>query len=193
MIIDVKPVELESERLLYKPMSLAHATPTYLGWLNDEEVNRYLEVSKENRLEELEAYIRHSVDHKIFFWAIHLKENGKHIGNIKIDPIHKKHGTGEYGILMGDKAQWGKGYAKEASLTVIDFCFGSMNLRKMTLGVVADNLPAVKLYENMGFITEGHYQKHAMYNGKYCDVLRMALFNPDYDEQDQPKRTAQKF
>ena len=40
--------------------------------------------------------------------GIHLKENCKHIGNIKIDPINKKHGTGEYGIMMGDKDEWGK-------------------------------------------------------------------------------------
>jgi len=180
MINDVCVCELESARLLFKPMQMEHATQEYISWLNDAAVNKYLEVRKENFIHELEAYIKDAIDKKIFFWAIHLKENGKHIGNIKIDPINKTHGTGEYGIMMGDKDQWGKGYGKEASLAIIDFCFDKMNLRKMTLGVVEDNVAAVKLYENIGFIVEGNYKNHAVYQGKYCNILRMAIFNPSY-------------
>lgn len=180
MIKDIAVCELESARLIYKPVVPQHATAEYISWLNDAEVNKYLEVKKENTLNELEEYIQNTVDKKIFFWAIHLKKNGKHIGNIKIDPINKKHGTGEYGIMIGDKTEWGKGFAKEASYAIIDFCFNKMNLRKMTLGVVEENIPAVKLYEKMGFSIEGNYKKHAMYNGVYSNILRMAIFNPLY-------------
>lgn len=180
MITDILHCELESERLLLTPVKMQHATQEYISWLNDSEVNKYLEVKKENSLDELKEYIKDSIDKKIFFWAIHVKENDKHIGNIKIDPINKRHGIGEYGIMMGDKSEWGKSYAKEASFAVIDFCFNKMNLRKMTLGVVEDNVSAVKLYENLGFVVEGNYRKHAVYDGIYCNVLRMALFNPFY-------------
>ena len=76
---------------------------------------------------------------KIFFWAITLKESGKHIGNIKIDPISQKHERGEYGIMMGDRSEWGKGYAREASEAVIRFCFETLKLRKVTLGVLTAN------------------------------------------------------
>lgn len=178
MINEVLICELESDRLLYKPMEMKNATLEYLNWLNDIEVNKYLEVKKENNLGELEVYIRDAIVKRIFFWAIHLKENGKHIGNIKIDPINKKLGTGEYGIMMGDKCEWNKGYAKEASLAIIDFCFNKMKLRKMTLGVVENNIAAVKLYESIGFITERNYSKCGVYDGVYCNILRMALFNP---------------
>ena len=180
MIQDVSLCELESARLNYKPVVIQHATKDYIGWLNDAEVNKYLEVKKENTIDELKEYIQDTVEKKIFFWALHLKKNGKHIGNIKIDPINKKHGTGEYGIMIGDKNQWGKGFAKEASFAIIDFCFNKMNLRKITLGVVEDNIQAVKLYQKIGFIIEGNFKKHAVYNGVYCNILRMAIFNPSY-------------
>ena len=180
MIKDLTICTLESERLFYKPVDMLYATDRYVSWLNDTDVNKYLEVKKENTIEELREYIQDTLQKKVFFWAIHLKENGKHIGNIKIDPINKKHGTGEYGIMMGDKDEWGKGFAKEASNAIIDFCFNRMNLRKMTLGVVEDNVPAVKLYEKIGFITEGNYKKHALYGGVYSNILRMAIFNPSY-------------
>jgi ribosomal-protein-alanine N-acetyltransferase len=82
---------------------------------------------------------------------------------------------------MGDKKEWGKGYAKEASKTIVDYCFGPAGIRKITLGVVEDNVNAVKLYEKLGFAVEGRYRKHGFYAGKFCNVLRMALFNPEFE------------
>lgn len=68
--------------------------------------------------------------------GITLKENGKHIGNIKIDPISKRHGTGEYGILIGDRNTWGKGYAAEATIGILKYCFQELGLRRITLEVI---------------------------------------------------------
>ena len=158
-------------------MDLSFASDAYVSWLNDPEVNEYLEVPKENSLEDLKQYLKSTIDAKILFWAIVKKEDGKHIGNIKIDPINKKHGYGEYGILMGDKSEWGKGFAKEASQTIINFCFNTLSLRKVNLGVVAGNDAAVNLYKKLDFITEGVYKHHVKVGNNYCDVIRMAIFN----------------
>ena len=171
---------LESERLLYRPVSLTHLSQDYVDWLNDIEVYRYLETGGNYTWAMLESFLQSVERSEMLFWAIHLKSNDQHIGNIKIDPVNTKHGLGEYGILMGRKSEWGKGYAKEASLRIIDFCFRELGLRKITLGVVKDNVAAVELYRKMGFETEGVYRHHAMYDGRYCDVLRMAVFNPAF-------------
>ena len=104
---------------------------------------------------------------------------GATLDSIKIDPINYRNRVGEYGILMGDRTEWRKGYAKEATLTIINYCFsGNENLRKITLGVVEDNITAVKLYEDIGFEIEGRYKHHAYHDSKWCNVLRMAIFNP---------------
>jgi RimJ/RimL family protein N-acetyltransferase len=151
--------------------------------MNDAEVNQFLESGGNYTIEQLEAYLQSVVEKEnMFFWAIHIKENDEHIGNIKIDPINKKHGHGEYGILMGAKKYWGKGYAKEASLTIINYCFNETGLRKMTLGVVEKNKAAVELYKKLGFEVEGIYKKHGIYNGEYCDIFRLALFNSSFKE-----------
>ncbi len=85
--------------------------------------------------------------------------------------------------MMGRRSEWGKGYAKEASNKVINFCFQKLHIRKITLGVVADNAAAVALYKKMGFVIEGVYKKHGFYDNKYCDTFRMALFNPLFEEK----------
>lgn len=168
---------IETERLLLKPMHTKFITENYLHWMNDSDVCKFLETDIPYSEVELQDFVNSMIAKKILFWAITLKHNGSHIGNIKIDPINKKHLIGEYGILMGDRNNWGKGYAKEASKSVISYCFESLNLRKITLGVIKDNVAAVKLYESLGFEEEGIYRMHGIYAGKYCDAIRMALFN----------------
>lgn len=168
---------IETERLLLKPMHTKFITENYLHWMNDLDVCKFLETAIPYSEVELQDFVNSMIAKKILFWAITLKHDGSHIGNIKIDPINKKHLIGEYGILMGDRNNWGKGYAKEASKSVISYCFESLNLRKITLGVIKDNVAAVKLYESLGFEEEGIYRMHGIYGGKYCDAIRMALFN----------------
>ena len=174
------PPVLESERLLYVPVSMQHLSQDYVDWLNDKDVYRFLETGGNYSLTMLQDFLLATEAAPKLFWAIHIKENNLHIGNIKIDPINEKHGFGEYGIMMGRKTEWGKGYAFEASQRIINFCFEQLNLRKINLGVVADNTSAVQLYKKLGFNTEGLYKKHAQYDGEYRDILRMAIFNSEY-------------
>lgn len=179
----MKAQTLLSERLLLRPLSLEHLSQDYVAWLNDSEVNMYLDSGEGYTIQMLQDYLLNVVKNDIYFWAVHIKETNIHIGNIKIDPINQKHGYGEYGIMMGRKTEWGKGYAKEATELVIDYCFSTLQLRKINLGVVVDNTAAVALYDKLGFQIEGVYKKHGLYNGKYCDSLRMAIFNPNWNDE----------
>jgi ribosomal-protein-alanine N-acetyltransferase len=172
---------LTTDRLYLEAVSAKHCTQEYCDWLNDAEVNKYLETGTfPYSIEQLADYINSYAKAKnIIFLAVHLKENGKHIGNVKIEPINLIHGTAEYGILIGDKSSWKKGFAKEASTAVFNHCFKTLNLRKITLGVIEDNNDAVVLYQKMGFVIEGNYHKHVYCDGEYRNVVRMALFNPN--------------
>lgn len=177
----MKAPVLESDRLICKPLSLKHHSQEYVDWMNDPDVNRYLESGGDYTTEKLYSFLEDVEKKEILFWAIHLKSNGKHIGNIKIDPVIEKYGLAEYGIMMGRKSEWGNGYAGEATRRIIDYCFDEMGIRKITLGVVIDNKAAYGLYKKLGFRTEGIYKYHTLHEGKYCDVARMAIFNPDVD------------
>lgn len=177
-----KNIELESERLILRPLSKIHLSNEYVSWLNDYDVNRFLETGGNYTKNKLQSFLQKIESLEILFWAIHLKKDSSHIGNIKIDPIDLKHKYGEYGILIGDKTQWGKGFAKEATLKVIDYCFSKeVDLRKINLGVNSKNVSAINLYQNIGFITEGILKKHIITGYGYDDVIRMAIFNSNYE------------
>lgn len=175
----MKPPDISTPRLELHPLDTSYCTPAYVAWMNDPEVYKFLDTRGNYTLGQLKHYLEDVESRQIYFWAIVLKDGHKHIGNIKIDPVSTTHGFGEYGILMGDRLEWGKGYAKEASSAVISFCFDQLKLRKITLGVVKDNIAAVELYKKMGFQTEGVYKQHVIYDGQVYDVLRMALFNQE--------------
>ena len=168
-------IDLESERLIFKRVSIEHVSSNYVSWINDPEVNMYLETKGNYTLDLLKSYIEEQYNKEIYFWAIHLKSSNKHIGNIKIDPINEDLNSGEYGILMGDRLNWGKGYAKEATLRIVRYCFEDLGLSKITLGVIQDNINAVKLYEKIGFTIDEVKKNVGVYNNKLCNSLRMSL------------------
>lgn len=171
----MKNIDLESDRLIFKRVSSEHITIDYVSWINDPLVNMYLELKGNYTIDLLKTYIEHQYSNEVYFWAIHLKGSDKHIGNIKIDPINLQHNSGEYGILMGDKSNWGRGYGKEASLRILEYCFEELKLSKITLGVVQDNANAVKLYEKIGFETYEVKNNVGIYNNKLSNSLRMSI------------------
>lgn len=183
-----KLIELSSERLIYEPLSLKHLSNNYVKWLNDKHVNRYMESGGDYSIKKLEKYLINQERKKMFFWAIKLKKNGKHIGNIKIDPICKKNESGEYGIMIGDKSEWGKGYGAESSKRIIKYCFDDLNLFKINLGVNIKNQKAIKLYESLGFVEYIDQNETSikntirMYKSKYTRkiVLGTAQFGMEY-------------
>ena len=73
----------------------------YLDWLNDPEVNQYLETRwYPQSLESIRSFVesmRNSTDS--FLFAI--EQNGKHIGNIKIGPIHNIYKHADVSCFIG--------------------------------------------------------------------------------------------
>ena len=166
---------LETERLILKPLNSHFISQDYVNWMNDEKVNRHLESGGDYTLEKLTAYLKEAEDNPKYFWAINLKETNQHLGNIKIDPIDLNLLWGEYGIMIGDRNVWGKGIAKEASKTVIDFCFKKLNLNQINLGVKKNNLKAISLYEKLGF----KINPQSTPKTTTAEFYRMSFINPN--------------
>ncbi|MCA6478110.1 MAG: GNAT family N-acetyltransferase [Chitinophagaceae bacterium] len=173
---------LKGDRTILKPLSKSFCNQKYLSWLNDPEVYKYLSSGGDFTMKQLVNFVREKSFEDIFFWAIIVKENNNHIGNIKIDKIDKNDLHGEYGIMIGDKSVWGMGYAAEVSKIVIDFCFNVVGLKEIRLGVHKENIPAIKLYQKLGFsIVSPHSISEAdPISSKY--YLRMTLGNLSFCE-----------
>jgi [ribosomal protein S5]-alanine N-acetyltransferase len=170
-------MRLEGERIYLTPLTEEDATDEYLSWLRDPEVMRGIVTEGYNK-ERLKDYI--SIRGKnpfTVFNKIILKENETHIGNIKLDFHDAKANVSELGLLIGNKNYWGKGLGHEACRLMIDYGFNHQQLSKIWLAVYGNNMAAIKLYKNLGFIIEGILKSHVFSDGVLQDKYLMAIFN----------------
>ena len=168
---------LESERLLLRPVELADVNETYRSWMNDPAVMQYTESRfQTHSLEQIRQYVESvQADASSRFFAIVEKQSGKHIGNIKIGHIHPVHRHGDVGIIIGDKASWGKGYATESLQLVAGFAGRELKLHKLTAGIYANNLGSLQAFLKAGFVLEGRFASHWFCDGEYVDGLQVGL------------------
>lgn len=172
---------LSTERLVLKLMEQADETDI-IRWRNDREVTESLFSSRGITISEhrnwFDSYVKSG--NRIEFMVIK-KDDGKKIGTIGLSNIDHRNQKAEYGILLGEKDEWGKGYAKEASIAIINYGFEELNLMKIYLRVFKDNTAAVNLYKKLGFVEEGILRKEYYKNGRFKDVLPMSVLREEWD------------
>ncbi len=164
-----------SERIYLRELNLDDATPKYCGWLNDTEVNKYLE-TKYATIEDLKQYIKEKNEAtNCLFFGIFDKKNNKHIGNLKLEPIDFKKKKAKFGILIGDKDYWNKGIGTEATRLIVNYAFNNLNMEEIELGVISKNKVAIRIYEKIGFKIEKINRKTGYHEGVLYDEFIMGI------------------
>src|ERR1017187_1062663 len=112
--------------------------------------------------------------------AICLSPGGEHTGNIYLRPINLVSRNAVLGLFIGEKAYRGRGLGRQALSAVLQHAFRELGLTRVYFEVLADNAPAIKLYESAGFKTEGHLRRHVFKEGGFKDVLVMGMLAEDF-------------
>jgi [ribosomal protein S5]-alanine N-acetyltransferase len=172
---------LEGKKIYLRAISLSDVTEEYLSWLNDEETTRGLASGVfPSTIEELQRFVEGVVSNKnIVMFAICDHSDDKHIGNIKLDNFDWVSRTCELGLLIGNKNYWGKGIGSEVCRLTLEYAFSDLNIRKVSLAVYENNPAAIRLYEKLGFVTEGQLRKHVFEGGTYYDKFYMGIFREE--------------
>jgi len=100
-----------------------------------------------------------------------------HVGLYKID--HRVR-SAEFAIVIGDRSVWGRGIGRACSRFAIEYGFGELNLRRISLRVLETNERALNLYRSLGFVDEGRLRQAHWQHGTFVDVLIMGLLIEDY-------------
>ena len=74
-------------------------------------------------------------------------ENNEPVGLVGLYNINWIHRFCEIGLYIGDEDARGKGFATEAGRLIEKYAQDYLNLRKIKLSVVADNIAALKLWQ----------------------------------------------
>ena len=178
---------LIGERIYLRGVEKRDLSGEYFQWLNDYEVTRYLESGVfPNSQESMEAYYQARItSSNEVFLAIILKEKDRHIGNVKLGPINWVHRFAEFGIMVGARDCWSKGYGTEATLLFMDYAFKRLNLNKVILGVISEHEAAVQVYEKIGFLKEGRITNYYIIDGDYKDKTIMGITAKEFYEKNK--------
>lgn len=175
----VRPV-LTSERLTLRPMTITDATDAYVQWLNDTTVNRYSEYRfvTHTRASACAHLERVCVDEQSHFFAIILRDGGRHVGNAKLGPVDPHHARASFGIMIGERDVWGKGCATEVLTLLERYAFVTLGLHKLTAGAVAENVGSIRMLEKRGFVVEGRRRDHFRDGERFLDVIEFGKCAP---------------
>ena len=170
------------EKVYLRPLEKKDLNERYLSWLNDPEVTRYLETGIfPSTMDQLEKYYQQvSGSSSQVILAIIDKDSDEHIGNVKLGPINWVHRKAAFGIMIGEKKFWAKGFGTEATRLIIEYGFFRLNLHRIYLGVFAEHKGAIRSYEKVGFKIEGCMREDLFQDGQYKDHLWMGLLRSEY-------------
>lgn len=101
------------------------------------------------------------------------------------------HQSAWFWIGIGEADYRSKGYGTDATRLTIAYAFRELGLYRVQLGVFSYNVRAKRVYEKVGFVTEG-VQRSALYrDGQRHDVIGMGILRPEWEAQQQAALTAE--
>lgn len=112
-------------------------------------------------------------------FAIELDAREEPAGFTHLTNINGTNCSADFGIVIGEPALHGKGIGTEATRLTIDYAFDTLNLERIELRVAEFNAAARRIYEKLGFVTEGRLRRAAYVAGKSVDVIVMGLLRQD--------------
>lgn len=152
MVIDTI---LTGQKVSLRTCDKEYATEEYVNWLNDPQINQFLEVRfEEQTLEKIVDYIYRMKESEtqIMFAMIESSQN-KHIGNIQLT-FNWNHKRCSFGYFIGDTAFWGQEIAVEAIKLATKWAFETTDIVRMEGGVYSRNIFSLKTLIKAGFHKE---------------------------------------
>jgi [ribosomal protein S5]-alanine N-acetyltransferase len=169
---------IKSEKLILRKLTIDDISETYVRWLNNKTVNKYLESRfYKHSLRSTEDFVNAAIqDNSTYLFGIFTKDM-KHIGNIKLDSINYFHKHAVIGLMIGDESSWGKGFASHSISLLSEFGFKSLKLEKIQAQCYESNIGSKKAFINAGYEIEGFFKNHVNLEGSREGVWCLGLDN----------------
>jgi ribosomal-protein-alanine N-acetyltransferase len=175
---------LKGKNVLLRPIKRSDIS-YFLKWFNDPELVQYLdmylpmtEMSEEKFIEEL-GTTRARSDAILVIEVIE-GDSTRPIGNCGLHQINTKDQDAIFGIIIGEKDYWSRGYGVEAARLLINYGFEQLNLHRISSAAIAFNERSIRLHEKIGFRVEGRLRQAMFKNGQYHDRLEFGILKEEW-------------
>ena len=174
------------EQVYLRPLEQEDAE-AIVRWFNDQDVARTLRMWKP-MTKGAEAHYLEEVarsEHDVVL-GICLRDGDRFVGVTGLHGFELKNRSAMFGILVGEKDLWGKGYGTEATSLIVGVGFGTMNLNRIWLEVFSENERGIRAYEKVGFKREGTLRQTDYREGRWHDSLVMGMLRDEWKPAQPP-------
>jgi len=151
-------------------------------WHSDAEIMALFALTKTGSEEYWSGWLQkiHQSQNAIYFGIVK-KDGDRLIGYVHLEEIHRSHKLSrDTGILIGEKAEWSKGYGTEAMELLMRYAFEELGLHRLELMTFDFNKRGMRVWEKCGFKKEGVMRKARLANGEWRDLISFALLEDEY-------------
>ncbi len=170
-------MRLDAERLYLRPLTVDDVSERYVAWLNDSDVTRYLETRHAPQTHEtVRAFVAGvNARENEHLFGVFERDGDRHVGNIKVGPVHPIHSMADVSLLIGEREVWGRGYAAEAICRIVRHAFEDLGVFKLSASLYAENIASERAFRKAGFLREGLRAKHYDLEGSRSDIVELGL------------------
>jgi RimJ/RimL family protein N-acetyltransferase len=113
------------------------------------------------------------VPNRFIPFAIYERASARLIGTADLHHIDYTRRTAYYGILIGEKDCWGKGYGTETTRLMLDYAFAILGLHTVLLSTYNYNERAIRAYTRAGFRVVGKWREAHRLGNEVYDIVFM--------------------
>ena len=145
-------VEIESQRFVVRTLKPEDVGSDYVEWFSDPVVSAYIAYRPGvDAIQDLRRFVaEHDARRDSLLFGV-FDSFGRHVANMKYEPIDLRRRRAVLGVLVGDQRWRGSGLFQEVFRVTSDFLATRLGIFQIELGLSADNLVAKRAYERAGF------------------------------------------
>ena len=154
-----------------------------LEWMKYPDINSIFSVNfAEFTEEKVLNFINDSFSEKNQHFAV-VDDNDEYQGTISLKNISDIDKNAEYAVVFRKKAQ-GTGAAGKATKEILRYAFEELELERVYLNVLEENMRARKFYEKAGFKQEGIFKKHKFIGNRFQNLCWFGILREEFQFED---------
>lgn len=112
--------------------------------------------------------------------AVCLADSNLLVGMVSLTRIDYVHRNAEYNAMVGERGEQNRGVGTEATRAMVRHGFLDLNLHRIYVSILSQNIGSIRMCEKAGFREEGRARDGAFKNGQYHDLVLMGVLRPEW-------------
>lgn len=119
--------------------------------------------------------------------AVCRADSGQLVGMVSLTRIDYVHGHAEYNAMVGVRDSRSRGVGTAATRALVRHGFFDLNLHRIYVHVLRENVASIRMCANAGFREEGTIREGAYKNGRYHDMVLMGILKSEMPLEETPR------